>query len=463
MKFISADLIYSGGEFRRDHVVLVDGQGRVSRVVHRRTLAQEREETASDLHHLPECAVLPGCVNSHSHSFQVLLRGRADQARDFEDWVDSHLYPLALAIDEEGIYSAALLAFHQMLLAGTTTVGEFFYLQNDARGRSTGNANSRAVIRAAREVGLRIALLRTFYDQGVKPGQARFKETADVARRHTEELAAACAGDPAVSVLPAPHSLHGASEAAIRAAVELAEAWECPFHIHLAERAADVERAKARFGCRPLEALERMGALGPRTVVVHGCWLDDGERARLAQAGGGLAYNPITNMYLGDGLTDLPDLVERGVPVSLGTDANTVLSVYAEMRAAEGLQRIRKGEMGVVARASRRPGTQALFEMGTSVGGRNLGIAAGRLEPGEWADMVALDLSDPSLSPSAEDGGRELLGQVVFGMVPETAVRHVFVGGVPVLFDRRPLRYDPEEVRDRIRRHPTPYGAPDRG
>ena len=71
-------------------------------------------------------------------------------------------------------------------------------------------------------------------------------------------------------------------------------------------------------------------------VAVHGCWFDDGERALLAERGAALAYNPDSNMFLGDGVTDVVDLVARGVRVALGTDggcSNIRVSVFDEMRA----------------------------------------------------------------------------------------------------------------------------------
>ncbi|MBI4617897.1 MAG: amidohydrolase family protein [Planctomycetes bacterium] len=459
MRLFTAELIYVNGVFRRDYAVLVDGEGRIQKVVHRSELIHDKEETAHDLHNLDRCALLPGCVNSHSHAFQVYLRGAADQAAGFDDWVDRYLYPLALALDEEAIYASAQLAFYQMMLAGTTTVGEFFYLANDRDGRPAENAGARAVIRAARDVGLRIVLLRSFYDQGAKSGQRRFREKAQDARRLTEMLASEFAHDSGVSVLPAPHSLHGASREAIQAAAELAASWNAPFHIHLAERRSDIDRARDLHGCRPLEALDRMGVLSARTVVVHGCWLAAEERARLAETSAGLVVSPVTNQYLGDGVTDVADLLSRGVHVSLGTDANVRSSLFGEARAAEFLARTGRLSMGVLSRASRIPGPQALLWMATEAGARNLGVSAGVLAPGQWADMVALDLTDPSLAGGERGESAALVNRIVFSMVPESAVRHVFVGGVPVLYDREPVRVERKQVVEAARAHLPSLGA----
>ncbi len=397
-------------------------------------------------------ALLPGCVNSHTHTFQVLLRGNGDNARSFRDWVDGHLYPLVERLDDRLLVAAATLAYAEMALSGTTTVGEFFYVHNGRSGEG-GNRHAEATIEAARRVGLRVALLRTMYDRGSKPGQARFRESVADAVANTRSLARAFADDPAVAVRPAPHSLHGASEPMIRAAADLAGELDCPFHIHLAEQRGDVQFAGETYGLSPLRALDRMGVLSERTVLVHGIWLDEGERALLAEHHGGLAYNPLTNMALGDGIADIPDLVARGVPVSLGTDANNRLNLFDEMRAVEYLQRVSHLEMGIVpaAASDSRGSALPMFEMGTANGGRNLGLDVGRIEPGAWADLVAIDLSDLSLWPGAMVGGDDLLNAVVYSMAAHTAVRHSWVAGTPLVVDGRLANLSLADVRAALR------------
>lgn len=449
MQLFTADHVFTGRRFVPNAAVLVGDDGRIAAVGE----GIEAPENAARVD-LSGHALVPGCVNSHTHTFQVLLRGNGDNATNFRDWVDGHLYPLVERLDERALVAAATLAYAEMALSGTTSVGEFFYVHNGRLGRSgDGNAHAAAVVEAARRVGLRTALLRTMYDLGAKPGQARFRETVDEATESTRSLAARFAADPHVVVRPAPHSLHGASEAMIRAAASLAEELDGPLHIHLAEQRGDLALSMERYGASPLRALDRMGALSARTVLVHGIWLDEGERALLAERGGALAYNPLTNMALGDGVAEIPDLVARGVPVSLGTDANNRLNLYDEMRAAEYLQRVTRLEMGVIPGAApdSRGSALPLFEMGTANGGRTLGLEAGRIEAGQWADLVAIDLDDPSLWPGAFSGGDDLLNAIVYSMVAQTAVRHSWVAGRPLVTDRRLANVSLDEVRAMVR------------
>jgi 5-methylthioadenosine/S-adenosylhomocysteine deaminase len=444
MKLFTADYVFIGRRFVAGGAVLVDGEGRIVAAGPEGDVAADGAERVE----LAGCALVPGCVNSHTHSFQVLLRGNGDNARDFRDWVDGHLYPLVERLDERALVAAAMLAYAEMALAGVTAVGEFFYVH-----AGEGNRHAAAVVEAGRRMGLRVALLRTMYDLGSKPGQARFRESVAEAVENTRELAARFASDPHVVVRPAPHSLHGASEEMIRAAAALAAELDAPMHIHLAEQRGDLDLSLERYGTSPLRALDRMGALSGRTVLVHAIWLDEGERALLAEKGGALAYNPLTNMALGDGIAGIPDLVARGVPVSLGTDANNRLNIYDEMRAVEYLQRVHALEMGIVPGAApdSRGTALPLFEMGTANGARTLGLETGRIAPGLWADLVALDLGDPSLWPAAASGGDDLLNAVVYSMVAQTAVRHSWVAGRPLVADGRLANVSLDEIRARVR------------
>src|SRR5204863_9843442 len=181
------------------------------------------------------------------------------------------------------------------------------------------------------------------------------------------------------------HSLHGASEAMIRAGAEAAQGG--PWHIHLAEERYQVEDALKRYGARPLHVLEKWGVLGAGTIAVHGCWFDEGERALLAERKAALAYNPGSNMFLGDGVTDVVDLDRRGVRIALGTDggcSNSRVSVLDEMRSCALLQKVSRLD-GQALTAERA------FHFGTAGGGEVLSLPVGRLAPGQRADMLFAD------------------------------------------------------------------------
>jgi 5-methylthioadenosine/S-adenosylhomocysteine deaminase len=377
-------------------------------------------------------AIVPGGVNAHNHSFQSLLRGIGDDL-PFLEWRDKALYRYSPSLGAEGVHTGALLAFGEMLLHGVTTVCDFFYL-NDG-----GNENAAAVIAAAEALGIRLVLARCFYDWDGAPSQ--YRETVPQAVRNFHALLRG-ARPPMVSVQAAPHSLHGASREMVLAAAGCAADAGVPLHIHLAEEKYQVDDALARYGRRPLHVVDGWGVLSSRLIAVHGCWFDEGERALLAERGASLAYNPNSNMFLGDGITDVVDLLRRGVRVALGTDggcSNNRVSVFDEMRGCALLQKVARLDGQAIT-------AEACFAMGTSVGGEVLGLPVGRLAPGFRADLVGLDLGDPSLWPVPG-----LAKNVVYSL-SSRAIRDVMVDGRVVVSNRRLQTVPEEDIDVRVRR-----------
>jgi 5-methylthioadenosine/S-adenosylhomocysteine deaminase len=378
-------------------------------------------------------ALLPGTINTHCHSFQSLLRGLGDDL-DFMAWRDRVLYPYSTRLDREGIYLGGVFAFAEMLLHGATTCVDFFYLQDE------GNENAEAVIRAARDVGIRLVLARTMYDWDGAP--ARYREKPVEAARRTADLISTYEKDPVVSVQPAPHSPHGASAAMIRAGFEVAQSMGTPFHIHVAEGQYEGARTLAEHGATPVRYLDKLGVLGERMIGVHCVWLDDDEVRLMGERGAGLAYCPSSNMILGDGITRITELMSAGVRIGLGTDGgctNNRLSVFEEMRMAALLQKVRHLD------GTRLPAEEA-FAMGTRSGAALLGIDAGDLAPGRVADLVAVDLLHPSLHPRTN-----LLKNVVYAMSPQ-AITDVWVHGRQVVKGQKLATLDQEALMERVRK-----------
>jgi 5-methylthioadenosine/S-adenosylhomocysteine deaminase len=343
------------------------------------------------------------------------------------------LYPFSERLDRDGIALGAAFAFAEMLRHGVTTCVDFFYL-NDG-----GNDNAEAVVDAARAVGIRLVLARTMYDWEGAP--KRYRESPSDAARRVRELIAAHRHDATVAVHAAPHSPHGASPAMIRAGAAVSASERVPMHIHVAEGRYEGERTLREHGATPLRHLDRLGALSARTIAVHAVWLDDEEVALMGARGAALAYCPSSNMFLGDGVTRLPELLRAGVRCGLGTDGgctNNRLSVFEEMRMAALLQRVRLLDGGALPAAT-------VFGLGTDSAAAILDLETGRIAAGQLADLVAVDLGHASLHPPTN-----LLANVVFAMSPQ-AVTDVWVHGERVVDRGRLTRVSEAELLDRVR------------
>ncbi len=318
--------------------------------------------------------VVPGFVNGHSHAYQILLRGWADDL-PFAQWRSDALYKVVPQLTPDDVYWTFTAAFSEMLSAGITTVAEFFYLNG------AGNEHAEAAIRAADDTGIRLVFARTWMDADYVPAQ--FRETLDQARARTMHLMQRY---PQANVCVAPHSLHAASHEMIRAAAEFAQLYDCMMHVHVAEAPYEGNQTLEAHGASPIALLDRLGALNERTVAIHAIHISEDEKRLIAQRGARVVHNPMTNQYLGDGICDVIGLRSLGVTVGLGTDADVKPSGIDEMRAATLLQKLRQLDGSAL-------GARAAFLMGTSDGARALRIETGDLTTGNFADYVVLDAS----------------------------------------------------------------------
>ncbi len=355
-------------------------------------------------------AIVPGTVNAHNHSFQSLLRGIAVD-RPFLEWRDQALYRYTPFLDEDAIYTGALFAFGEMLKYGVTSVSDFFYVHNG------GIAADEAVIQAAKDLGIRLVFARTMYDWEGAP--ISYRETVQEAVDRTRKLAIKYQGDPMVSIHPAPHSPHAASPEMIQAGHRLALELGTPFHIHVAEETFEVDETLEKYGLRPVHYLDSLGVVDESMIAIHLVWLEDSEIQVLGSKKAKLAYCPSSNMFLSDGVTRIPDLLDAGVRISLGSDgacSNNRISIFEEMRMCSLLQKVTRLDGTCI-------NAKQVFDMGTSAGAKNLQLPTGELKVGMKADFVTLDLSDLSLSPKTE-----LFANVVYSLQPN-AISDVIVDG----------------------------------
>ncbi|NOK00753.1 MULTISPECIES: formimidoylglutamate deiminase [unclassified Myxococcus] len=433
------ELLYTGGRFHKGRGLAVSADGRI--------LAPESVPAGARTVALPGRALLPGLVNGHSHAFQRLIRGRTEyvasgrEADDFWSWREA-MYRAAESLSPEDLYVASRQAFVEMALAGITTVGEFHYVHHQADGTPYADRNTlaHAVIRAARDVGLRICLLRVGYARAgfgvaANPRQRRFIDPdVETFLGSVEALAREVRSDAAVSVGLAPHSVRAVPREWL-AALAGSSVRRLPVHMHVAEQPKEIEACLAEHGRRPVELLADLGLLGPGFTAVHGVHLTDDEVSLLGRAEATVCACPSTERNLGDGIVPADALVKAGARISLGSDSQATVDLLDEARQLEGHLRLSR-----LRRAVLDPGGGAmdglaarLLDMATVDGARSLGLATGVLEAGAPADFFTVDLNHPSLVGALP---ASLLPAIVLG-AEKAAVRDVVVGGREVVREGR--------------------------
>jgi formimidoylglutamate deiminase len=157
---------------------------------------------------------------------------------------------------------------------------------------------------------------------------------------------------------------------------------------------------------------------------VHCTHTEPADMARFLGAGGRVCLCPLTEGNLGDGIPALGAPHAAGGRLCLGTDSNARLSTLEDMRWLEYGQRLRGEMRGALADGDGNV-TATLLAAATTGGARALLVDAGRIAPGAWGDLVAIDLDTPSLAGIPAE---RLLDAVVFGAGNEV-IAGTFVGG----------------------------------
>jgi formimidoylglutamate deiminase len=177
-------------------------------------------------------------------------------------------------------------------------------------------------------------------------------------------------------------------------------------HIHACEQRREIEECIAEHGRRPVELLADTGILGERTTVVHATHASDGELDLMASAGASICACPTTESNLGDGYLPAARIFERGIPVCIGSDSNTVIDPIQEIREIEAIARRTAERRNVLVRPGETGPAPYLLAAGSENGARALG-----LDPAALPEIEIPD-AEPELQGVAPE---HLPAAVVFG------------------------------------------------
>lgn len=421
------DCVYTGEKFEFGLAFFADTLGRITR------FSREPADLAA-ARRLTGQAALPGLVNAHSHSFHRALRGRTEQRGRAEAgprgaWREAHDRIVAGLAGEE-VFDVARMAFLEMLQAGVTCVGEFHYLHHQPDGTPCPDVNflSREIIRAAHDVGIRLALLKVAQfragfraEAGSAPARSRsagaeqFVRELEVLRAAVEKEFPADEAWMGVGV----DSLATVPLDAARAIATYARSQRLRLHMHVATTADENAACLAEYGRTPIALLAEHGFLDKRFTAVDAIHLADDEVKLLGTARAAVCACPVSEQNLGLGVASVEKLLAAGAGVALGTDTNTQIDLLAEARLLEYRLRAAGRNAGLPA----DPAT-TVFHAATVTGARSLGATGGALEVGRPADFFTVNLFDPCIAGA--DAG-SLLAHIVFAL-ERRAIRDVWVG-----------------------------------
>jgi cytosine/adenosine deaminase-related metal-dependent hydrolase len=395
------------------------------------------EPDADERVDLAGAVVTPGLVNTHHHLWQNLTRARAQDGTLFEWLVEC--YPIWARLDAEAEYAAARNGLAELALSGCTTVFDHHYLfPNEPE------AILEAELRAARELGLRIAASRGSMDLGESDGGLppdSVVEEIDAILADVERASKLQDDAGFVQIVAAPCSPFSVTKRLMVESAEQAKRLGLKLHTHLAETVEEDAFCEQLYGCRPVEYLEQVGWLDGDVWCAHCVHLSDGDIATFARHGIGVAHCPSSNLRLGAGVARTRELLDAGVRVGLGVDgsaSNERGDLFLEVKQALLCARGGGGPRAMTTREAIRLATRG----SASVLGRD---DIGSLEPGKRADL-AIWATD-----GLEAGGAvDLVANLVFA--GPHRVHGLWVGGEEVVREGSLVRADEREIAEEHRR-----------
>ncbi len=368
--------------------------------------------------------IMPGLINTHTHLPMVCFRGLADDL-PLMDWLHNHIFPAeSKFVTREMVYRGAMLAIAEMILSGTTTFCDAYFYESE-------------VARAAFDSGMRAIVSQGFIDF---PKPTDPDKIADIAESFISKWQFK---SPLIIPALACHSPYTCSPQTLTSVKAAARKANVLYSVHVSETKDEVAIVKEKFARTPLQYLKDIDILDDRTLAVHCIWLQDYEIDILYSLNVKVSHNPESNMKLAAGCAPIPNFIERGIAVGLGTDgsaSNNDLDMFREMDTAAKLHKVIQMNSTVM-------DAKTVLKMATINGAKALGLEdrIGSIEPGKFADLIIVDTKKPHLTPM-----HSYYSQLVYA-ASGADVKTSIIGGKVVMHDRELLLVDLPSIMQEVR------------
>jgi 5-methylthioadenosine/S-adenosylhomocysteine deaminase len=324
-------------------------------------------------------ALSPGFVDAHTHLYGVLAHGIPlhKAPSGFWPFLVDFWWPLVEdRLDYEMICAATDLNLAQMLRGGTTA----FYDITEAPNALPGCLAAQAEVVSSR--GIRGIL-------SFEATERVSKANGELGLRENLQFVRACKPGALVSGIMCYHTTFTCSAEFIRKAFELGMGEGISVHMHASEGTYEPEHALAHFGGRTFEYYERLGVAGPSMQASQCVQITPGEIDILARRGVRVTHMPLSNCEVGGGIAPVPDLLQAGVTVGLGSDGY-ITDMFEVMRGAFLIHKAYRQDPRVMP-------ANVVWRLATEGGAQALGLArVGRLVPGWQADLQLIDSALPT-------------------------------------------------------------------
>ena len=315
-------------------------------------------------------AILPAFYNAHTHAAMTLMRGYADDLELFR-WLSEMIWPLEAQLTPEDVYNGSRLAILEMIRSGTVFFNDMYWFQKET-------------VRAAEEMGIRACIgMLQLSNVSANTDNEWLKEN-----RHTFSSR--------IQTALAPHAIYTVDTDTLRKTGEIASGQNELIHIHLAETKKEFDDCISQHNMTPVQYLDTLGLLTPRTILAHSIYLTEDDIRLIAKRNSVPVHIPASNMKLASGRFSGENIIKHHSRITLGTDgacSNNNLSMIEEMKLAALLAKL----------GSENPETfpaPFVYDMASRRGAEAFGLHAGVIQEGYLADAILVDLNTPVMTPN---------------------------------------------------------------
>ncbi|MEG0136799.1 MAG: amidohydrolase [Cetobacterium sp.] len=375
--------------------------------------------------------ILPGLINTHVHLSQQLGRGIADDV-DLLTWLRERVWPYESSFDYEASLISSTACCAEMIKSGVTTFLE------------AGGQYVEAMAEAVEKMGLRAGLSKSVMDQG-EGLPSTWVKTADQELEAQKELFDKYhnTADGRIKIWFGLRTIFNNSDDLIVRTKKMADELETGIHMHIAEIAAENDFIKETRGNSTVEQLHKLGALGKNLLAVHTVWLTDREIDLFRLYDVKVSHNPAAAMKVVLGFARIPEMLEKGINVSIGTDGAPSNNRMDMMREMYLTSLIHKGR---TLNPKSVPAEQVL-EMATIHAAKCalLENEIGSLEIGKKADLIILNPNSLHSLPLHDP-----IANIVYTMSSEN-VESTICDGKWLMKERNLLVVDEKELIEKVK------------
>ena len=370
--------------------------------------------------------IMPGLINAHTHIYSGLARGLSidgNNPTNFLEILEGMWWAIDRKLSLDGTKASAYATVLDCIRDGVTTIFD----HHASFGEIPGSLF--AIKDVVSEIGIRSCLCYEVSERdGEEKTEEAIKENADFAAWAKNE------NSSMIKAMFGGHALFTISDKTFEKMVKANDGMT-GFHIHVAEGLNDVYDSLRNYGCRPVNRLLYNGLLGEKTLLGHCIHVSPAEMDIIKETGTMVVNNPESNMGNAVGCAPVLQMIKKGIPVGMGTDAYThdmleSLKVFLIIqRHNAALPNVAWGEA-----------VKMLFDTNREIAGKYFGRPLGIIRKGAAADVIIMDYK-----PFTPFSNENIDGHMIFGMMGKNC-RTTIINGKVIYKDREFVDIDEERI-----------------